>query len=394
VPTELQAVIEVRPTHNGATVIVHGTVSEAVETYLLSAYTGQHQHVVKEQIDHHHARQAALRAPATRGERFAPLPQLCLKWDGELQPVERETLMELGEFDLLAQPVQLAGFAIQERVNTFEIDLNGDKVLVRYADSRQLHLNEIPTHVTEQDLVRWLEWEVRPPEGNLHPAQLRKYLVNLVSHLQRDRGFTLTALDRGKVQLAKAIREEIDRLRKAAIASGFQSALPGMTTAQIDEGFRYTFTFHPQRYPARPPYYSGRYQFAKHYYPMIHDLREKTDSGKFSEEFICAQALDAHPQVRRWVRNVERNERLSFWLPTATDYFYPDFIAELTNGHVLAVEYKGDPYKTNDDSREKMQIGRQWESTSGGRCQFLMAVALDEKGRDVKRQIADKIQSI
>lgn len=165
VPTELQAVIEVRPTHNGATVIVHGAVSEAVENYLLSAYTGPHQHAVKEQIDHHHARQAALRAPATRGERFAPLPQLCLEWDGELQPVERETLMELGEFDLLAQPVQLAGFTIQERVNTFEIDMKGEKVQLRHTDSRQLHLNEIPTHATEQDLVRWLEWEVRPPKA-------------------------------------------------------------------------------------------------------------------------------------------------------------------------------------------------------------------------------------
>ncbi|MFZ4792371.1 MAG: DEAD/DEAH box helicase [Candidatus Competibacteraceae bacterium] len=33
VPAELQAVIEVRQTHNGATVIVHGEVSEAVENY-------------------------------------------------------------------------------------------------------------------------------------------------------------------------------------------------------------------------------------------------------------------------------------------------------------------------------------------------------------------------
>ena len=88
---------------------------------------------------------------------------------------------------------------------------------------------------------------------------------------------------------------------------------------------------------------------------MIHDLREKTASGQHSEEFICAQALDAHPQVKRWVRNVEREERFSFWLPTATDYFYPDFVAELADGRVLVVEYKGEPYKTNDDSREKIR---------------------------------------
>ena len=81
----------------------------------------------------------------------------------------------------------------------------------------------------------------------------------------------------------------------------------------------------------------------------------------------------------------------AFWLPTATDYFYPDFVAELADGRVLAVEYKGEPYKTNDDSREKMQVGRQWEMASGGRCLFLMAMAADPQGRDVRRQIADKI---
>jgi type III restriction enzyme len=91
------------------------------------------------------------------------------------------------------------------------------------------------------------------------------------------------------------------------------------------------------------------------------------------------------------VRNVEREDRFSFWLPTATDYFYPDFVCELTDGRVLAVEYKGEPYRTNDDSREKSQIGHQWEVTSSGRCLFLLAVARDERGRDVARQIEDKI---
>lgn len=71
--------------------------------------------------------------------------------------------------------------------------------------------------------------------------------------------------------------------------------------------------------------------------------------------------------------------------------FYPDFVCELLDGRVLAVEYKGEPYKTNDDSREKVQIGEQWEKTSGGRCLFLMAVARNDKGHGAAQQIADKI---
>ncbi|MBP8271028.1 MAG: hypothetical protein KAX42_04055 [Sphaerotilus sp.] len=64
-------------------------------------------------------------------------------------------------------------------------------------------------------------------------------------------------------------------------------------------------------------------------------------------------------RVRHWVRNVERDERFSFWLPTATGYFYPDFVAELVDGRGL----------------------------------FLMATAPDDDPhrRDVARQIGDKI---
>ena len=66
-------------------------------------------------------------------------------------------------------------------------------------------------------------------------------------------------------------------------------------------------------------------------------------------------------------------------------------MAELTDGRVLAVEYKGEPYKTNDDSREKQQVGHQWEQSSGGRCLFLFAVERDGDGRDVFKQLADKL---
>ena len=51
------------------------------------------------------------------------------------------------------------------------------------------------------------------------------------------------------------------------------------------------------------------------------------------------------------------------------------------------IEYKGEPYKTNDDSREKSQVGFQWQESSEGRCLFLFAVKEDERGRNVAQQI-------
>lgn len=393
IPDALKECLEIRPTTNGATAIVRGVLSEAVEDFLLtSCKSVKQQQMVKEEIERERTRQAALLAPSARGERFAPLPQLCLDWDGELQPIEKRLLSELGEFDLFAEPMNLAGFTIRESGTAFEIDVDDGKVVYQFTDSGQLHLNEIAAHASDNDLVRWLDRECR--QIDVGQAVLIKWLLAMVRHLIADRNLTLTALVRAKYPLAEAVRREIERRRKTAVKTGFQKSLEGFLAApRLDESFRYAFTFHPNHYPARPPFYSGRYRFKNHFYPVIHDLREKRADGKPADEFLCAQAIDLNPKIKHWVRNVATEDRFSFWLPTSTDYFYPDFVCELNDGRVLVVEYKGEPYITNDDSREKMQVGYQWEKSSGKHCIFLMAEKVDKDGRDVVQQIEHKINT-
>ena len=396
IPEGMRDSLEIRPTSTGVTVIVRGELTAEIEDFLLGGCKpGKQQQAVQDAIERERTRQAAQIAPASRGVRFAPLPQLCLFWDGELQPVERRVLAELGEFDLFAETVSLAGFAVTENGTTaWVIDVDGDRVVYDTAESGQLHLNEVKAHADEHDLLRMLDRACR--QADVGQAILLKWLLALVHHLIGDRGISLTALVRSKHLLAEAVRREIDRRRQVAIKGGFQKALPGFSIAPMLAdtlgGWRHAFSFRPNHYPARPPFYSGRFRFKKHYYPVIHDLREKRADGTSAEEFVCARAIDTHPAVKYWVRNVERDERFSFWLPTATDYFYPDFVAELNDDRVLVVEYKG-AHLLGDDTREKDQIGRQWAASSGGKCLFLMAVANDN-GRDVATQIADKIVAV
>lgn len=391
-PDELKNQVEVRPTSQGATVVLKGSMDtetlKQAEAFLVASVPAKAKEKVSQQFADHRALRQAMRAPAQLGIQFTPIPQLCLKLDGYLEVVERDTLADLGDWNLLDFPVQLAGFAIQETVNSFEIDVSGEKVKFKYVDALQLRLNEVASHVSEQDLVRWLDHEVRKPY--LSQLQLQAYLTKLLAHLSHDKGFSLTALVRARFQLAQAISVEIERLRRLAIEKGFQGRLFEMSVPTLDEIANYSFTFEAGKYPARN-LYQGSYEFKKHFYPVIHDLREKTPAGNVAEEFRCAMAIDTHAKVKQWVRNIERQERSSFWLPTATDYFYPDFVAELEDGRVLVVEYKGEVYSTNDDSREKKLVGHQWEKTSGGRCLFLFAVERDEQGRDVFKQLADKL---
>lgn len=391
-PDEIKAVVEVKQTSQGATVLLPGNVSSETlrqaEAFISQAVAAKDRSKVKDQFDAHRAIRQAMRAPAQLGINFAPIPQLCLDLGSHLEVVERETLSSLGDWSMLDQPLQLAGFGIIETVNSFEIDVNGEKVKWRHIDAQQLGLNEVSSQVSQQDMVRWLDVELR--QSDIGQQQMQAYLVKMLTYLTADRGFTLTALIRAKFQLVQALRREINRLRNAAMVKGFQGRLADMSVPTVEQVAYYSFHFQPGQYPARQ-IYKGSYEFNKHFYPVIHDLREKTQAGAIAEEFRCAMAIDSHSKVKQWVRNIERQERFSFWLPTSSDYFYPDFVAELVDGRILVVEYKGEPYKTNDDSREKQQVGRQWEHSSNGRCLFLFATERDQDGRDVFKQIEDKI---
>lgn len=93
-----------------------------------------------------------------------------------------------------------------------------------------------------------------------------------------------------------------------------------------------------------------------------------------------------------WVRNISKQPASSFWLQTSTDRLYPDFTALLHDGRVPAVEYKGQPYATNDDSTEKRKLGELWEARSNERALFLMAEIRDANGRKLREQIKMKIE--
>lgn len=391
-PAELKAQVEIRPTSQGATIILKGDIDhetlKQAEVFIAASVPARAKAKVEQQFADHRALRQAMRAPAQLGISFAPIPQLCLKLDGYLEVVEKDTLAELGDWNLLDYPVQLAGFSIRETINSFEIDVNGETVKFRHIDAQQLQLNEVVSHISREDLIRWLDAQVR--KAYLPQPQVLAYLGKMITHLTGEIGHTLTKLIRARFQLADAIKAEIERLRKLAMEKGFQGRLFEMAVPTIEEAAQYSFSFDPGKYPARN-LYQGSYEFERHFYPVIHDLREKTGAGRTAEEFRCAMAIDSNPKVKHWVRNIERQEQCSFWLPTSTDYFYPDFVAELIDGRVLVVEYKGEPYRTNDDSKEKKQVGHQWEKSSDGRCLFLFAVETDDQGRDVFKQIADKL---
>ncbi len=78
--------------------------------------------------------------------------------------------------------------------------------------------------------------------------------------------------------------------------------------------------------------------------------------------------------MRFWVRNVDRKTN-AFWLQLSGGRFYPDFVAMLTDGRVLVVEYKGEHLA--EDAKEKQMVGDFWAEASDGQCLFVMPIGDD-----------------
>ena len=67
-------------------------------------------------------------------------------------------------------------------------------------------------------------------------------------------------------------------------------------------------------------------------------------------------------------------------------------MAELEDGRILVIEYKGELIADTADTREKRNLGALWEEKSDGKGLFLMAEKRDGAGRGLARQLADKIR--
>lgn len=299
-----------------------------------------------------------------KGAKFS-VPQLCLFTEDSWNVIDREFYLPNG-WKLLDFPAELApaDFSVSHSGKVFEIDIDGKRVTERIASSLFLrNVEDAEAAWTNLELSRWLDREI--PQIDIPQPVLLEFLRRVVDYLTVQRQMNINALVRTKFLLAKAIDQKIDSYRKQAYKKGYQEQLFDVGT--VETKMEYSFEFGPT-YPANLKY-EGSIRFNKHYYPFEGQMND--------EEAQCAQFLDALPQVKYWVRNIERYPAYSFSLPTSTDRFYPDFIALLNDGRLLAVEYKGEHLISADDAKEKENIGNLWAEKSNGKCLFAMVTKED-----------------
>lgn len=368
-------------------VILTGHIGASVEDLLIAQVRGpKKQAQVREQVAQHNALVAAQGAPASRGAAFAPIPTLGYRTSVQapLWPLERAAVLETVELDLLTPAaVQLPGFQVVEQSNTFEIYVKDAHVRLRQADASQIAMDYGTSSITSDDLVRWLDQSLFQKLPELTQSQRMAYLWAVVNHLLHERGVPLVTLAQARFKLAQDVEARVADLRDQAAKRQFVQLVLQEGNAQswlVESDWSRPHVFEPGRYPAPVgSRYAGRYDFPKHYFPVLADLKED------GQEFACAQLIDKHPNVRHWVRNLD-TAPCGFALPTSRGRFFPDFIAELLDGRVAVMEFKGahlinDPYEI-----EKHQVGALWARKSNGRALFDWLL-MTRDGLDLQQQL-------
>ena len=370
--------VETRP-DGTVTVAVTGDIPEALEQRLAATVKPERREALRASVHRHRIAYQNSMAPAERGETFA-VPRLFLKVQGELQLADEELILDLGGWTLNGRAAELspAEFSIQETAERWEVDLQDEKVVYQHlGQSAQLEIGALKLGWTDLQLCRWLDRQCRQPD--LTQPVLLEFCRRLVAFLIETRRLALNDLVRFKYPLARAVQQKIAAYRREAYAKGYQDGLFG-PQAEVETRLADGFAFDQRPYPAAW-HYQGSYRFQKHFFGAVGELNAK------GEEFECARFIDTLPQVKHWIRNLATRPQTSFWLPTSTDRFYPDFVAELQDGRVLVIEYKGEHLADTPDAQEKRNIGQLWAGKSSGKGIFLMAEKRDAQGRDTRGQV-------
>ena len=306
--------------------------------------------------------------PASMGEKFA-VPMLAVRIDKEIELFDdqfREVPWKLSSCDADLSEQDFPLHQGDERIANIDVTKEG-KIEYSFISELQKQLNLFDIHGpnSEAELTIWLDQHIPHPDITQTEASL--FIGKMIRLLVEERGFSLEELISNRWRLKDSAEQIISHHRRQVIEQAYQRMLLPECETPIEVDPTFCFLFDNIRYPATR-YYDGAFRPKKHYY-----LNPGYMNG---EEAECAAFIDGLEEVEYWVRNLER-EDYSFWLPTSTDKFYPDFVVRLKDGHILVVEYKGADRWSDDDSKEKRLIGEVWEKRSKGRCLFIMP-----KGKD------------
>ncbi len=369
--------VTVRPTADGQTeIVLSPQITEAAFKKVEQALKPADRATLREQLAIRRRQERRRKCPAEKVAVFA-VPQLMIRLDGALHSIDEELYLREG-VKLADLPVALeaADFEADEGAMRYLVGIDDNRMYIRTLRRDEVDMNGLVATWDETEFVRFLAPRLR--HRHIQPAVLNEYLRGVLGYLREKRGLSLALLQSAVFKLEDVLKRRIARHVEQAKAQGFQTMLFS-GTSEIVVGSEASYEFPKADAYMPPKYYKGKYDFQHHFYADVAAFDD-------SEEEECAWILDNLPQVEYWVRNIANDDR-SYRFPKAGGDFYPDFVVLLKDGRRMVVEYKGEVYKTSDDSREKNMVAQLAAKASNGQLLYLMAVARDEHGRSIEGQL-------
>ncbi|QDU55951.1 DEAD/DEAH box helicase [Aeoliella mucimassa] len=232
---------------------------------------------------------------------------------------------------------------------------------------RQLELIGEGEDWTDVEIARWLDRELHRGDSlqGLPHSQSQPWLAKIVDGLIDARGLQRGMVVRRRHELAKVLRVKVADHGRQQIRKATDQLFQTMPEAVLTSDEHAVWIEEQEFKPARLD--DSAVRFNKHAFDQIGEMND--------EERLCAQHIDAHDNVERWIRNPEREPQGGFWLPKSPGKFFPDFIVELKDGRIVIVEYKMGKMSNDPEELHKKSVGVLWAARSEGRCGFAWVVA-------------------
>ena len=284
------------------------------------------------------------------------IPQFFLKVE--------QSLFTDGSFELLDKEMLAEGFTLKGKA--YDIDFAAADDEIREIDVREQDGGLPKVFKMESAEQRYFkEWfNNLPPESRVRQckdmmfnqlnklnmvdaAELKAYINRIVDDMDKAQ---LAAMEKAPLGYAAKIRDKIETLLEAHYRETFEKWLE---TERIvcTPSFRLPLAIHPTTHTDI---------YARSLY-----VAEDGDMNKLEQKLIVE--LTALPNVRWWHRNISRQ---GFCINGYINH-YPDILILTEKGKVIFAETKGEHLK-NDDSREKIALGKAWSNHAGTLFRYYM----------------------
>ncbi|MBN1941427.1 MAG: DEAD/DEAH box helicase family protein, partial [Candidatus Diapherotrites archaeon] len=204
---------------------------------------------------------------------------------------------------------------------------------------------------SEKELVQWLDKKIRIAE--VDKIDKVKFIEKALSYQLTKHRLAELSVNRFilKEKLEKEIKEKMEHYSKKQFDKLIKER---KITLKENEDFPETIIV-PEK---------GTEEFKKCLYKEVGKLNK--------EEMNLASRLDREnlPNIKFWARNREKKDwYIQGW---RKNKFYPDFIAVTKKGTILALEWKGEDRISNEDTKYKLEIGKEWETLGKDKTKFYL----------------------